>query len=1747
MYIIEKEKGKKKILLSCILIFLMFFGVYSYAQTGPGGVGTKGAAGTNVLWLRSGDLTGLVNGNDITTWADVSGRGNDVSQPNALFKPVYNTTTPLNGYPLVNFSKANSRIRKTSFSNFPTTQITAIYVNKTSDNSEGVLSYAPSAARSNEFLLFSSNNLRVYRNNVNLSSGISFNDNAWHITNASWQSSGGNVQLWKDGASVFTSTLASGTSMLANGTLAIAGEQDSVDGGYDAAQAHQGDFTEVIIFNTALNDAQQIIVSNYLGAKYGISISNDHYAYQATHYFDVAGIGRENLTNTHLAAMSDDILQIENATAIADGDYLLFGHDNGDVATAWTTTEAPNSGVNIQRLAREWRLDDTGTVGDVDFVVDVASFPALPAGHTMYALMVDNDGDFSTGAETYEMTLVSGTRYSVTGVGFNDGDYVSIAAVNPKIQHTVTSGSGLETVNAVIEISLNFIPQTNKTVQFTTADGTATAGSDYTAAVATVATILAGNTTATYTITVTDDAVVESTETLTSTLSSPSVGLTLGSNTVFTYSINDNDAARKVSFDVATANGNENISPVTVNLSLDVADAFFATTIDYSVTGGTATGSGTDYTLASGTVTFPATITSGSFDFTVNDDVLYESNETIIITLSAPVNCNLSDVDPIEYTYTINDNDANPTLQFTNTSSTGVESVSPVNFAVELDVVSGIDASATFTVTGTAIGGGTDYLLADGTITIPAGSTTANITAIINDDAEVELNETLIITLTLPVDATLGANTVYTYTITDNDTFGYTGPGGVGDNGSNILWLDGDKITSLADNDNLLAWSDVSGNSNDFSQNATFSPIYKTSIVNGNPVARFNKANNRIRRNGFTDFASTALTAIFVNRSTDSGDGLLGYGSTTVPDNEFLLYDSNNLQLFINNTSVSTGVDINDNNWHIVNTSWQSSGGNYEIWKDGTEVNTGTVSAGVVINTGGTLALAGEQDALDGGYTTPQAHQGDFPEVIMYNVYLNTAQQIIVSNYLSAKYNISISNDFYTQDNPVNGNFDFNVAGIGQASDNSFHADSQGNGIVRMYAPSSLATDDYLFWGRNNNTAYTFTTNTNNYKERITSEWRVSKVNNLGSVTFEVDLTGIDISEKPSCANLKLVIDNNSNLLTPTTSYDLTNVSGNIYQATGVTFVDGDYFTLEYQDKIVVDNVQFYNGSGAGNAPDTSDDCYKLLVKNTATGAVNLTANADVREVEVEAGGVLSISTGNRLLVENGISNSGEIRLVGTSQLLQNHALVSQVTGTGKLFRDQAAVTTTVFQSGYWSSPVTTDGSNFTIDDVLKDGTVPTTATVTGGEALDINFIAGHDGNNATSPIQVSTRWLAKLTNDVDWTRYVDPDVTSFSPTEGWNMKSVGANYTFEGIPNDGNYTTSIDQDRLSLIGNPYPSAIDADQFISDNSDDFNGVLYFYNSASDNTHVKSDYTGTYHTRVNGVGTPVGTTAIAGANYYIPIGQAFFVTRDAAGTGTITFQNSQRVFETIGGESVFFGKGNSKKSSEKSNSLALLRLGFSFDVNENQNYKRELAIAFRGLTNNYEKGFDAEMLDRQPSDLALKVLDNDAPYVIAGVDYLDEDMEIPLELYLDADRNVTFSLDALENLSATVYVKDAFNFNHYNISEGNVTLPLTTGDYSDRFSIVFVNREVLAVEDNLFLADIDVYHNSDAKEIVINRKNDLEIYSSELYNVLGQKVMSSKYTSTYLDNYAIKTAALSSSIYILKLKTSKGIYTKKILL
>ena len=132
-------------------------------------------------------------------------------------------------------------------------------------------------------------------------------------------------------------------------------------------------------------------------------------------------------------------------------------------------------------------------------------------------------------------------------------------------------------------------------------------------------------------------------------------------------------------------------------------------TVDYAVTG-TASGSGTDYTLINGTLSIAAGSTTGTITIAnIVDDSADEPDETVIVTLSSPSNATLGSDDV--HTYTIADDDGLPTIDFNVASSNGAEDISSVALTVDLSAASSSNITVDYAVTGTATGSGTDYTL----------------------------------------------------------------------------------------------------------------------------------------------------------------------------------------------------------------------------------------------------------------------------------------------------------------------------------------------------------------------------------------------------------------------------------------------------------------------------------------------------------------------------------------------------------------------------------------------------------------------------------------------------------------------------------------------------------------------------------------------------------------------------------------------------------------------------------------------------------------------------------------------------------------------------------------------------------------------------------------------------------------------------------------------------------------------------
>jgi hypothetical protein len=250
------------------------------------------------------------------------------------------------------------------------------------------------------------------------------------------------------------------------------------------------------------------------------------------------------------------------------------------------------------------------------------------------------------GGQTYYL-VADGATSDVFGMGAYNlkTQFSGFSTLSPPMPTLAINGVSLAEGNtgtklARFMVTLSTASTSTVTVQYATADGTATAGSDYIATTGTL-TFALGVTQQTISVTVNGDTLVESDETFTVNLSAPvnaSLAVSQGTGTI----LNDDTASLpSLSINnVSQFEGNGGTSAFTFTASLSAASQN-TVTVQFASADGTAT-AGSDYVATSGTLSFAPGQTQQTISVVVNGDIVYEPDESFFINLTNPTNATLS-------------------------------------------------------------------------------------------------------------------------------------------------------------------------------------------------------------------------------------------------------------------------------------------------------------------------------------------------------------------------------------------------------------------------------------------------------------------------------------------------------------------------------------------------------------------------------------------------------------------------------------------------------------------------------------------------------------------------------------------------------------------------------------------------------------------------------------------------------------------------------------------------------------------------------------------------------------------------------------------------------------------------------------------------------------------------------------------------------------------------------------------------
>lgn len=563
----------------------------------------------------------------------------------------------------------------------------------------------------------------------------------------------------------------------------------------------------------------------------------------------------------------------------------------------------------------------------------------------------------------------------------------------------------------------------------------------------------------------------------------------------------------------------------------------------------------------------------------------------------------------------------------------------------------------------------------------------------------------------------------------------------------------------------------------------------------------------------------------------------------------------------------------------------------------------------------------------------------------------------------------------------------------------------------------------------------------------------------------------------------------------------------------------------------------------------------------------------------------LFVSTDSYVFVKNqfvyvtqdvNLQPNGLFYLRNEGQLLQGTTMSSANKGLGKLSVFQEG-TSDNYDYNYWCSPVgnasiTPGNENFGITMFH----VP--ISVVNSNLANI-YLYNYDGASSNGSLSIAAYWIWRYLSGTNYSEWIQSGVvTNIAPGQGFTMKGTAGTdstdvgesavnnpggaqrYDFRGKPNDGNISVTVGADKLTLTGNPYPSALHVNAFLLDpTNSDCTGIAYYWEqNKSVNSHYLLAYQGGYGTYAPistspteyGVYVPAifntynidGSTNTVGVSSglsiqrkYAPIGQGFMIKGKATGTPTtVTLKNEHRVFYKDSDEYSQFERMENSMQSNNEDSVGSSPAVIRLNTVMNDQFTKQIALVLMpSATDGVDRGVDAlsPVEETVPNDVYF-VLDQNK-YVIQGVSF-DIDKRIPIGIKVAESATFKFDTSLVSNfdVSQNIYLYDAFDNSYHDVKGGTYEVSLASGIYNNRFEITFKNH-LLKSDDGTVKSPFLILQNNDAESLEIHNPNAESLKSVALYDMTGKKIFDKQSLGSEL-RYQFSTNGLAEAVYLVEL-------------
>ncbi|MCZ8196935.1 MAG: T9SS sorting signal type C domain-containing protein [Flavobacterium sp.] len=507
---------------------------------------------------------------------------------------------------------------------------------------------------------------------------------------------------------------------------------------------------------------------------------------------------------------------------------------------------------------------------------------------------------------------------------------------------------------------------------------------------------------------------------------------------------------------------------------------------------------------------------------------------------------------------------------------------------------------------------------------------------------------------------------------------------------------------------------------------------------------------------------------------------------------------------------------------------------------------------------------------------------------------------------------------------------------------------------------------------------------------------------------------------------------------------------------------------------------------------------------DTAVIAANYSEVADVNacNLTVNNNAIVSIPSLRNVSLEGALTvSSGTFTLENNANLIQN----ADVNNSGSIIVKRESAPINRLDYTLWSSPV--DGQMLK---AFSPGTVSDrfyffnpTSTPIGGSAGQGAFQVVP--TPLSTPFAEGNGYLIRASN---WF------ANAPAPEVNW----MG---TFTGVPNNGNVSLSVASGTYNAVGNPYPSTINADEFITANN--LTEALYFWRKKNSST---SPSYATY-TLAGGVGTAANTAGGSSVvpNGIIQVGQGFIA---KATSTSLNFTNAMR---------------NGELSTQFFRTSSIERSRVWLNLSDNNGFVNQALVAYMpSATTGIDAAIDGRFLENNiPTQLSSLI--NGEEFAVQGKPVFTASDVVALGFKTQTEGNYTIAIDHVDGLFANgqeVFLKDNVTNAVHNLTNEPYNFTAPAGTANTRFEIVY--QSTLATQNPVLNENMVAVYKQN-QNLVVNT-GAIQMKDVKVYDIQGRLLVEQKDV-----NAATAKLAISSTNQVLIVKVTakdSSVVTKKVL-